>query len=1078
MAFRTRGCCFEPINATLESLEPGFILPPVCFYPANYLGYKVESIGRTPTRTSVRLKRVTPSGLPDDIDQLQADVIHYSDNTARIRIYDPRMSRYEVPLPNVANQEFYFPVMYETSVSKSGDIEIIRPTSRKLVFHTNLSTLVYADQFLQLSTYIPSRYVYGVGDAKSPLLRSTDWQKITLFNAGRSPTARTSTFKISEGKNLYSSHPFMLIHEETGESCGLFLLNSNAMDIVLKPSPSVTLRSTGGIVDLFVFMGPSPEAVVQQYTALVGRPFMPPYWALGFHLSRWGYNSIDDVKETRKRNLKAGLPIEAIWLDADYMENLKPFTYDRGRFAGLPEFAQDLHKRDMKFILTVHPGIDANLEKGSYLPFDEGHRMAVFVRSESGDYNYGMVGNRSRLVFPDFTHPLSGDYWSRMISYFHDVVSFDGLWLDLNEPSSLYNGSERGCPSSVLEEPPYVPGEGREALRTKTLCMSGRQFLSRHYNLHNLYGYTQTLRTYDSLRQVTLRRPFIISRSTFSGQGRYSGHWSGDIESDWDSLRSSISWHQVPPIPLQNGFGARFHNEAIWLDADYMENLKPFTYDRGRFAGLPEFAQDLHKRDMKFILTVHPGIDANLEKGSYLPFDEGHRMAVFVRSESGDYNYGMVGNRSRLVFPDFTHPLSGDYWSRMISYFHDVVSFDGLWLDLNEPSSLYNGSERGCPSSVLEEPPYVPGEGREALRTKTLCMSGRQFLSRHYNLHNLYGYTQTLRTYDSLRQVTLRRPFIISRSTFSGQGRYSGHWSGDIESDWDSLRSSISSMLTFNILGVPLTGSDICGFWDNTTVELCNRWHALGAFYPFARNHNAKGNIDQDPVAMGNQVVATAKKTLKIRYCFLPYLYTLFYRSHAFGDTVARPLFFEAGTCVAAAMLTFNILGVPLTGSDICGFWDNTTVELCNRWHALGAFYPFARNHNAKGNIESLEAHPATEPAEAKILYEVLPDISERGTQGTELVAAVDSTEGAAANSDTLLANQAPPQEETAADTVDLSKMDDLPEFPPLGPYPPTDPQDKPRKADQKWKGGLSKIGRFSPMPRIPPDDRRRPDPS
>ncbi|CAN8007300.1 unnamed protein product [Ixodes pacificus] len=100
-------------------------------------------------------------------------------------------------------------------------------------------------------------------------------------------------------------------------------------------------------------------------------------------------------------------------------------------------------------------------------------------------------------------------------------------------------------------------------------------------------------------------------------------------------------------------------------------------------------------------------------------------------------------------------------------------------------------------------------------------------------------------------------------------------------------------MLTFNILGVPLTGSDICGFWDNTTVELCNRWHALGAFYPFARNHNAKGNIDQDPVAMGSQVVATAKKTLKIRYCFLPYLYTLFYRSHVFGDTVARPLFFE-----------------------------------------------------------------------------------------------------------------------------------------------------------------------------------------
>lgn len=630
---RTRGCCFEPVNASAENLEPGFQLPPACFYPANYLGYKVDTIQRSPTRTVVRAVRVTPSGLPDDLHAIQVEVINYNDNTARIRVYDPKSSRYEVPLPNVPRKDHYFPVMYDTSVSPAGDVEIIRPVSRKVVFHTNLSTLVFADQFLQMSTYIPSRYVYGVGDVKSPLLRSTDWQKITLFNAGRSPT---------EGKNLYSSHPFMLVHEETGESCGIFLLNSNAMDILLKPSPSVTFRTTGGILDVFVFLGPTPSEVVQQYTALVGRPAMPPYWALGFHLSRWGYASIDEVKETRRRNLRAGIPIEAVWLDADYMEALRPFTYDKVRFAGLPEFAQDLHKRDMKFVLTLHPGIDANLESGSYLPFDEGHKTAVFVRSEAGDYNYGMVGNRSRLVFPDFTHPASGEYWTKMLSYFHDVVPFDGLWLDLNEPSSLYNGSERGCPASTLEEPPYLPGEGNEALRTKTLCMTGRHFLSRHYNLHNLYGLTEALRTYDSLRQILLRRPFIISRSTFSGQGRYSGHWSGDIESDWDAMRSSIP-----------------------------------------------------------------------------------------------------------------------------------------------------------------------------------------------------------------------------------------------------------SMLTFNILGIPLTGSDICGFWDNTTSELCNRWQALGAFYPFARNHNAKGNLDQDPAAMGGAVAATAKKTLKIRYCFLPYLYTLFYRSHVFGETVARPLFFE-----------------------------------------------------------------------------------------------------------------------------------------------------------------------------------------
>jgi len=79
-------------------------------------------------------------------------------------------------------------------------------------------------------------------------------------------------------------------------------------EVELQPMPAITYRTIGGILDMYIFLGPKPDDVIQQYTAVIGLPLMPPYWSLGFHLCRYGYNSADNLKKVIARNRQLGIP--------------------------------------------------------------------------------------------------------------------------------------------------------------------------------------------------------------------------------------------------------------------------------------------------------------------------------------------------------------------------------------------------------------------------------------------------------------------------------------------------------------------------------------------------------------------------------------------------------------------------------------------------------------------------------------------------------------------------------------------------------------------------------------------------
>ncbi|NXA43466.1 LYAG glucosidase, partial [Eudromia elegans] len=353
--------------------------------------------------------------------------------------------------------------------------------------NTTVAPLLFADQFLQISTSLPSHFIAGLGEHLTSLMLDTSWTKITLWNRDMAPVPQV---------NLYGSHPFYLAMEDGGLAHGVFLLNSNAMDVVLQPSPALTWRTTGGILDFYVFLGPDPKSVVRQYLDVVGYPFMPPYWGLGFHLCRWGYSSSAATREVVINMTAARFPLEVQWNDLDYMDAKRDFTFNKETFRDYPDMVRDFHQSGLRYIMIVDPGISSSGPPGTYKPYDDGLRRGVFIRNATGQPLIGKVWP-GPTAFPDFTNPETREWWYDMLKEFHEQVPFDGLWIDMNEPSNFVEGSQEGCPSNNLENPPYVPGVFGGRLQAGTICASSQQYLSSHYNLHSLYGLTEAIASHE-----------------------------------------------------------------------------------------------------------------------------------------------------------------------------------------------------------------------------------------------------------------------------------------------------------------------------------------------------------------------------------------------------------------------------------------------------------------------------------------------------------------------------------------------------------------------------------------------------
>lgn len=310
--------------------------------------------------------------------------------------------------------------------------------------------------------------------------------------------------------------------------------------------------------------------------------------------------------------------------------------------------------------------------------------------------------------------------------------------------------------------------------------------------------------------------------------------------------------------------------DVIWMDIDYMDKFKVFTFDPVGFPS-PQFVNTfLHSLDFRSIWMIDPGV--KYEPG-YFVYDQGTAQDVWVKNTSGSVDYQGDVWPGSCVFPDFTRPETRTWWSGLYQDFM-ATGIDGIWNDMNEPA-VFSENSGTMPVTNLHR-------GGGSLPADI-----------HLRYHNLYGMLMVKASREGILQANPdKRPFVLTRANFLGGHRYAATWTGDNISSFEHLKMSIPMSINLGLSGQPFSGPDIGGFAGDCTADLLGQWMAVGAFYPFSRNHSGKGSVRQEPWAFGTTIEKVSRTALKRRYALLPYFYTLFRQASETGLPVMQPLFF------------------------------------------------------------------------------------------------------------------------------------------------------------------------------------------
>lgn len=346
--------------------------------------------------------------------------------------------------------------------------------------------------------------------------------------------------------------------------------------------------------------------------------------------------------------------------------------------------------------------------------------------------------------------------------------------------------------------------------------------------------------------------------------------------------------------------------DVMWTDIDYMEMYQDFTVSDSAFKDLPEAVEQWKLNHM---IRYVPILDAAVAyvDGKDTPYSRGKSKDLFVK-DANNPSKPFIGKvwPGPAVYIDWLHEKAEEYWIDEMEKLHEKLKFDGMWIDMNEASNFCDGycfKDQRVVDSIQNKLFYIPGS--RDLNAKSISIDAKHVDDRtEFDVHSLYGFYMSKATSAYFSDKLNERPFVISRSTYAGAGKYVSHWLGDNFSKYELLQASVSGIFNFQMFGISVAGADICGFIDDTNKDLCARWYALGAFYPFARNHNDKDAIPQEPyVSMfkdndigktpGYTYMDFIRETALKRYAIHRYQYSYTHKGSTDGTLYFKPLFYD-----------------------------------------------------------------------------------------------------------------------------------------------------------------------------------------